>query len=264
LAYCEQEIASAVEASPALVRLAISNFCLPVYGRTVKSCASLQSFFEKARPELVQLELERVPLPATGLQQTLSRKLQHLNVSTRPGSRGVDFAWTELWPAMKETGVKLLTLTVSGSENGIDEMYAYLLSYTGLQKLEVLGIQMDQQDLEDSAGHRLWHQIVPHHKDSLTVLAVGPCYEGVWCYGPTAAAVILQCSSLRNLSLSVCEVNSSWAKAKLSRVRENDQVEFRDLEEPYCAPENCVVRPFTIDTENLPFHSLLLLPRHES
>jgi hypothetical protein len=264
LAYCEQEITPAVEASPGLVRFGIFNFCTPKWYHTVKNCASLQSFLEKARPELVQLELKQVPLRTTGLQQTLSRKLQHLSVLTKPGSRGVDFAWAELWSVLKEARVELLTLTASGSENTVDEMYAYLLSYTGLQKLRILDIQMDRQDLEESAGHRLWLQIVPHHKDSLTELAVVPYYEGIWCYGPTAAAAILQCSSLRNLTLSVCRVDSSWAKAKLSRVRENDQVEFRDLEEPYCAPENCIVSPSTRDRVNPAFHPLLLMPRHQS
>jgi hypothetical protein len=116
-----------------------------------------------------------------------------------------------------------------------------LVSYTGLRKLEIRGIKMDQQDLENSAGYKLWNQIVPHHKDTLTELVIAPCYEGGWCYGPAAAETIPRCSSLRRLTLSVCDVDSSWAEAKLSRASGNDNVQFRDLYEPYGAAENCGV-----------------------
>lgn len=213
-----------------------------MHGRETKTCASLQSLLKKSRPELVQLKLERVPLPTTGLTQTLSCKLRELSVTTPTGSRGLDFSWAELWLTLKEIRVELSALSVHGSEKAMDDMFAYLVSYTGLRKLVIDEIKMDRADLEDSVGRRLWHQIVPLHKDSLTELAVVPCYEGVWCYGPIAAEVIPQCSSLRSLTLSVCSVDSSWAKAKLSQARENDKVEFHGLKEPSGAPENCGVR----------------------
>ncbi|OXV12187.1 hypothetical protein Egran_00052, partial [Elaphomyces granulatus] len=238
-AYCDREIAPVIAASPELTRFSLNNFCYSMYGRETKTCASLQSLLGKSRPELVQLKLARVPLPTAGLTQTLSCKLQELSVTTPTGSRDLDFSWAELWLTLKEIRVELSTLSVHGSEKAMDDMFAYLVSYTGLRKFVILGIRMDRQDLEDSVGRRLWHQIVPHHKDSLTELAVIPCYEGVWCYGPIAAETIPQCLSLRSLTLSVCSVDSSWADAKLSQARENDKVEFHSLEEPYGAPENC-------------------------
>lgn len=100
----------------------------------------------------MQLQLERVPLPAAGLVQTFSCKLQNLNVSTPHGSRGVGFPWTGFWSALREIRVELSTLIVQGSETAMDVMYIYLISYTGLQKLEIHGIKMDRQDLEDIAG----------------------------------------------------------------------------------------------------------------
>ncbi len=130
----------------------------------------------------MQLELGRVPLPLAGLKHTLLRKLQLLSVSTAPGSRGIDSARAELWSALEETGVQLPPLSVAGSESAMDEMFAYLLSYTGLRELAILAIQFDRQDQEEIAGSRLWQRIVPHHKDTLTALAVVPCYEGVCCY----------------------------------------------------------------------------------
>lgn len=240
-AYCEQEIAPAVGASPGLALLRIFNGWFD----TAEDRVSLQSALGKARPELMELELERVALPVTGLRETLketlSRKLQHLAVSTTPGARDDDFAWDTLWSALMETHVKLSSLTVAGSENAMDEMFAYLLSYTGLRKLKICGLQMDQQDLEESTGRRFWDQVVPHHKNSLTLLTVTPIYESVWCYGPVAEAALLQCSSLRDLTLCVCNVDSSWAEAKLARARENNKVEFRDLEVPDGARANCGV-----------------------
>ena len=135
----------------------------------------------------------------------------------------------------------LSKLSVHGPENAIEEMFAYLLSYTGLRKLEIRKLMMDRQDLEESAGCKLWNQIIPYHRCSLTELSITPWYEGTWCYGPHAAAAILQCTTLRNLTLSVCSVDSFWAEAKLSQARDLTKVEFYDIEKIRGAAENCGV-----------------------
>jgi hypothetical protein len=239
-AYCDLEIAPAIAASPELTGFGLNNFCYAMDGHETETCASLPSLLGTSRPELVQLKLERVPLPIAGLKQVISPKLQKLSVANLPSSRGLDFSWAKLWSILKEAGVELSTLSV-GSGKAMDGMLAYLVSYTGLRKLEIREIQMDRQDLEDSAGHRFWHEIVPHHKDTLTELAVVPCFEGLWCYGPAAADAIVQCVSVHRLTLSACSVDPSWAEAKLSQAQENDKVDFHHLDEPYGAPENCGV-----------------------
>jgi hypothetical protein len=240
-AYCLEEIAAAINASPSLANLSIRNLGQEQQGK--KTCASLQSFLQTSRPELVQLDLRRVPLPSAGIREILSPKLQQLSISTPPSARRIEFDWRRLWSALQETGIELLILKVSGTENAMDEMFTYLLSYPGLQRLEIPYLLMDSQEAEDRAAQRFWDKIVPHHRNSLTTLSIESQFGSRWCYGPLAKAVLRQCLSLRDLTISVCNVNSSWAEATLSRAREYDKIEFRCLEQPYGALANCCVRP---------------------
>jgi hypothetical protein len=190
----------------------------------------------------VQLKLVRVPLPNAGIRDVLSDKLQQLSVSTRTGApRDIEFDWGQLWSALRETGIKLSKLKVSGTENAIDKMFTYLLSYTGLQKLAILALQMDTQEMEDKAGQIFWRKVIPHHRDSLTTLFIEAVFESEWCYGPYAVPALRRCLSLRDLTIPVCSVPSFWAKKKLSWARKRNKIEFHDLQEPDGAAENCGV-----------------------
>jgi hypothetical protein len=236
--YCLQEIATVIDASPDLANLSIRIKNTP---QTMEG-TSLQCFLQMSRPELVQLELQYVPLSSAGIAEILSPKLQQLSISTFYGSRRIEFDWGRLWSALRETGIELSSLEVSGTENAIDKMFTYLLSYTGLQKLAIRYLLMDTQEMEDKAAQRFWQKIIPHHRDSLTSLFVNSKHESQWCYGPRAAPALRKCSSLRDLTISVCSVKSSWAKAKLSSACKDHNIEFHDLKEPDGAVENCGVR----------------------
>ena len=230
-----------MEALPELTRLCLRN---SLYALRNRLTTSLQSFLGKSSPQLVHLELRDVPFSTTGLKQILSKSLRHLHVHTPSGSRGIDCAWAGLWSELLSARVELSTLSITGSENAMDEMLTYLVSYTGLQKLQMDRIQMDSQDAEDDIGRKLWQQVVPHHQASLVTLVVKPLYEGVCCYGPDAAAAISQCSLLRSLSLSICNVDSAWARDQLSHAREIDDIELRALKSPHGAAHNCGVCTF--------------------
>ncbi|KAN0072933.1 hypothetical protein V8E54_009047 [Elaphomyces granulatus] len=237
--YCLQ-IATVIDASPGLANLSIcadtANLSAGTDTKVTVECTLLQYFLQKSKPELAQLELKR-----------------QLSISTRPGGRHIEFDWGQLWSALRETGIELSILEVSGTENAIDNMFTYLLSYTGLQRLAIRGLRMDTQEMEDKAAQRFWYKIIPHHRDSLTTLFVNSKYEGEWCFGPRAAPALRKCSSLRDLTISMCSVNVSWAKATLSRARKYNNIEFNDLQEPDGAVENCGV-----DT-NVPLEKLRLL-----
>jgi hypothetical protein len=79
---------------------------------------------------LVQLELGHMPLPSAGISEILSHKLQQLSVSTSIGARHIEFDWKRLWSALQKMGLELPFLKVSGTENAMDEMFTYLLSYS--------------------------------------------------------------------------------------------------------------------------------------
>ncbi|GFF27438.1 hypothetical protein IFM61606_09957 [Aspergillus udagawae] len=237
--YCEREIIPLIEASPALIELSVQNFAAPANKWLVRECVSLQPFFNTAKPALQTLELVRVPLPSPGLKETLPSTLRQLSVSTPPASRGVDFDWKALWYSLRETRTELSALKVSGSERVMDDMLQYLLSYNGLQKLEITHLQMDHQHEEDKLAETFWEKIVPHVRSTLATLAITTSYEGNLCYGPSAAAALSQCSFLKNLTLSVGTVSTPWADEIFSQARNDRRVEFSRLDEPYGSPVNC-------------------------
>jgi hypothetical protein len=70
-AYCLQEIAPAINASPSLANLSIRTFYTLPAGR-VTTCTSLQLYLRTSKPELVQLELAYVPPPSAGIREILS------------------------------------------------------------------------------------------------------------------------------------------------------------------------------------------------
>jgi hypothetical protein len=128
--YCQGEIAPAINASPSLANLSIRTFYRWDGIRQVSECPSLQHFLQTSRPELVQLELGHMPLPSAGISEILSHKLQQLSVSTSIGARHIEFDWKRLWSALQKMGLELPFLKVSGTENAMDEMFTYLLSYS--------------------------------------------------------------------------------------------------------------------------------------
>ena len=244
--YCSREIASAISASPGLTKLRIHNFItLEDYRRRVGKCASLQRLLQTPRPELEDLELQYVPLTSMGIREILSPKLQRLSISTLPGARRIEFDWRGLWSALKEARIELKILKAWGPENSMEELFSYLLSYTGLQRLGLSGLRLDSQEMEDRAASKFWQQIVPHHQNSLTSICAYSKFVSGWCYGPLVSVAMRQCPSLRDLTVSVCSVDSSWAEAKLRRAREDDGFEFCCLKEPQGAVENCGVCPAT-------------------
>ncbi|GIJ90964.1 hypothetical protein Asppvi_009929 [Aspergillus pseudoviridinutans] len=237
--YCEREIRPLIEASPALIEFSVQNFARPANKCLVQECVSLQRFFHPAKPDLQTLELVRVPLPSPGLKATLSSTLRQLSVSTPPASRGVDFAWKALWSSLQETRTELSALKVSGSERAMDDMFQYLLSYNGLQKLEIMHLQMDHHHEEDKLAETFWDKIVPHVRATLATLTITTRYEGDLCYGPSAAAALLQCLLLKDVTLSIGTVSTPWAAETFSQARNDRRVEFSRLDDPHGSPVNC-------------------------
>ncbi|GIK06669.1 hypothetical protein Aspvir_002319 [Aspergillus viridinutans] len=157
--YCEREIIPLIEASGALIEFSVQNFATSANKWLVQECVSLQRFFDTPKPALQTLDLVRVPLPSPGLKEALPSRLRQLSLSTPPASRGVDFDWKALWSSLRETRTELSALKVSGSERAMDDIFQYLLSYNGLQKLEIMHLQMDHQHEEDNLAATFWDKI---------------------------------------------------------------------------------------------------------
>ncbi|KAE8341288.1 hypothetical protein BDV24DRAFT_163422 [Aspergillus arachidicola] len=237
--YCVREIAAAIGASPELSDFTMRTFEDGNRRESIKMCASVQDLFQMGKHQLTRLELYCVPFPVLGMKEILSSRLKELTVSTTPGSRHIDFSWETLWCTLRDTKIALSALAVSGSENALNAMFNYLLTYSGLQKLEIFDVQMDHQEDEDKFAETLCSEVVPCHQQTLITLGITSKYPGNWCYGPLAAGILSQCPKLQALTLSVGSVCSSWAGTILSRARDSQEIQFNRISEPDGSVENC-------------------------
>ena len=204
-AYCNEQIAAAITASPELTRFTLRNIVDFLLIPIDKECTSLQNLFRNvASSQLINLTLGYVPLPAAGLKQILSPKLKSLTIFTPTNFYHLDCAWAKLFTSLSETRAELSTLRITNMDTGMNEMVDYLSSYRGIKTLVIRGIMKDRQDQEDGAGVRFWDKIVPLHKDSLTKLHIQPYYEGSWSFGPSKEEVKEQCSSLGKFIGETC------------------------------------------------------------
>jgi len=181
-------------------------------------------FSPEVEARVAQLKLVYVPLPNAGIRDILSHKLQQLSVSTRPGARDIEFDWDN-YGVPSERLDKVIHAQSFRTENAIDEMFTYLLSYTGLQKLAIRDLEMDTQEMEDKAGQRFWRKVIPHHRNSLTTLSIESRFESEWCYDLTPCR-IAEVLVATDLAISVCSVPLFWAKKKLSWARKRTRLSF--------------------------------------
>ncbi|GAP91518.1 hypothetical protein SAMD00023353_3101280 [Rosellinia necatrix] len=221
-AFWENQVRPAVKASAELV-----SFSLKLDNGDKVAPPPVQAIMGGVpRPSLEALALQRVALPPPGLYPFCSGNLKHLTLLTDPGPQAPAVAWSSVWAALRNVGAELSSLSVSVFGEGMDEMFHYLLSYSGLRKLKIVHVQMDTQTAEDTAGDVFWNEVIPQHKDSLLELVVSPMYEGSWCYGRVAASAITQCASLKRLDLRLCPVDEGWAMAEVARLTGGDEVKF--------------------------------------
>jgi hypothetical protein len=115
--------------------------------------------------------------------------------------------------------VQLKSLSLRGIEIWTDTLFPYLLSYTGLEKLDLMIVGHEEEPDAD-AGNIFWNQIVPHHIATLQELKVHSQDAGSWCYGPFAADAIEKCLQLTHLHVTVCEMDQLWISRKLSKGQE--------------------------------------------
>lgn len=215
--YSSTEVAPAIEASPQLENLAISNYLDSTQLQFIdEPCKLFQIPFGSSLPRLRELRLMNAPLHASVPLGSVIKKLRCINISTNRISPKVDIAWAALWTALEHERVKLTEVKVGGTERAMDEMLSYLLSYTGLEILEIQGVSMVDLSSEDDAGDRFWLEVVPKHHESLVSLCIEYAHEGAWCYGPHASRALSKCSRLEHLTLVVGSASSDWTELKFS------------------------------------------------
>ncbi|KAI1111889.1 hypothetical protein F5Y14DRAFT_453613 [Nemania sp. NC0429] len=224
--YWENEVGPVVRASQEL-----ASFSLVLKNGHKAAPPPLHAIMgEVPRPNLERLALEHVALPSPGLYPFCTKNLKELTLLTSPGPRGPAVAWPSVWTALRNVGAELLSLSISVFEEGVDDMFNYLLSYSALRKLEITQVQMDAQSAEDAAGDVFWNTIVPQHKNTLVDLVVLPVYEGSWCYGQAASSAIRQCTSLKRLDLRLRLISDGWVNDEIVRLREDSDIKFPDQE----------------------------------
>ncbi|KAJ7627438.1 hypothetical protein FB45DRAFT_921361 [Roridomyces roridus] len=109
-------------------------------------------------------------------------------------------AWTEIWVALREARIALTEITTNVIST---DLFKYLLSYTGVRKLD-LGFQdAGSQAENDCLAGELYDSALLHHADSLVELRCAARYEGRLSFGEHNVHVVAQLRRLNFLTVSV-------------------------------------------------------------
>jgi hypothetical protein len=232
--YMTADLISLIKRCPDLRRLHLHRLYMQKNMYTDSATNVLQELFAKTSLELEVLTVTEISpvlfrgglssfIPITSRLVVL--EIRDANAYHIPWTSKIP--WAAVWLACINQNVRLKSLSVSGIEQTIKPLFQYLLSFTGLEKLEIeINVNIELYS-ENDAGLRFWEQVVPHHKDTLLELQIIPKYVGDWCYGPSAAEAIESCSRLTKLKVGVCNMDSSWASQKIcGRQQITDNTEF--------------------------------------
>jgi hypothetical protein len=125
------------------------------------------------------------------LKSLTSLKLHHHRERNGPDSCNVH----QIWDSLLAEGIRLTALNTDcmGSE-----LLHYLASYSGLQILKLYSLT-----IADDLANEFFHDILPHHANTLETLRLDPKYEGPWCLESRNVDSILQCHKLVKLAFAM-------------------------------------------------------------
>ena len=146
------------------------------------------------------------------LDNTTLRHLQHLtsltllNVRVESDSNALSIDNgeishpNEIWATLKAINVHLNEID---ADDGCAAFLDYISSYSGLKRLRLAPNNFSNPEDSDLAAHCFYGSSLGKHVSSLEELRVRPPFEGGWCFGDRALAVISQCRKLKLLEGSL-------------------------------------------------------------
>ncbi len=108
----------------------------------------------------------------------------------------------EFWNALLDARVHLRYVTSHDSLT--DSFLNYLGGYHGLKELHLCPVPANAQDVPDEIHTRFFRcHIIPAHASSLTSVVVQSDYAGSWCFDVPMLKVLLLCTNLVYIGISV-------------------------------------------------------------
>jgi len=100
----------------------------------------------------------------------------------------------------------------------------YLTLHTGLRSLKLAASAFSKKEFADAAATRFWNEILPIHAPSLESLLVTYMSHGEWLYGPNSSPLLMACTRLRELTVSVGPISISQSTESPSSMLQMDHL----------------------------------------
>ncbi|KAJ7626618.1 hypothetical protein DFH06DRAFT_1481073 [Mycena polygramma] len=113
--------------------------------------------------------------------------------------------WSNVWSGLQARAQDKIHLTELSTSVVTPSLFAYLVSYSGLQTLR---LTPDAGAISDRLADMFYETALAHHA-SLATLSCPAAYEGRWSFGPHNAQYI---STLRNLTALEMSINAGRAQ----------------------------------------------------
>jgi hypothetical protein len=165
------------------------------------------------------------------LDEVALRNLSHLTsfklLHTQYGDLGphcseVASSPDDIWSAFTGSGIRLQELE---HDTITDSLLDYLLTFSGLRKLSLIGLGDNEQHLSDTPAYaRFCTFVLPNHQETLEELNITPFLDCRWCFGSHNAYVIAKCTKLKYISMSVISSQVGRATSGQSKLHEEDVV----------------------------------------
>ncbi|KAF8886337.1 hypothetical protein BD779DRAFT_1673255 [Infundibulicybe gibba] len=158
-----------------LEHLGITGYCVRFDDETLPHLRHLRS-----------LELKSIPRIPDDERQDYAEDL--LSKMDRFGSSP-----KHLWRAVRREEIPIEIVVTSADDAVID----YLASATCVKKIELFEADTD------ALAKKFFTQVIPRHSKTLVSLSIWAEFQGLWCFGKHNVDVLLECTQLSQLSISV-------------------------------------------------------------
>ncbi|KAJ7637852.1 hypothetical protein B0H17DRAFT_1216919 [Mycena rosella] len=161
------------------------------------------SFSLDELPNLRKLEIgSNYQISASVVRKLTPVILKNSNLSSLP-LRGGQEEWSQLWTLLRTRQIYLTD--VSATYVG-DEILAYLGSYSGIERLQLLWVDAGSETTSNRFADVFFETVLPRHTNSIVQLSCPALYECRWSFGAHNAHVIGRLQRVSKLEMTVnCE-----------------------------------------------------------
>ncbi|KAJ7748110.1 hypothetical protein B0H16DRAFT_1554051 [Mycena metata] len=113
--------------------------------------------------------------------------------------------WSQVWTMLRRTHESTSRIKLSEIITSVvtPELFDYLTSYSGLERLTLKFPDGGSRDVSDRLADTFFETVLPHHAASLTELSCPAAYESRFSFGEHNVGVVSLLHNLTNLEMSV-------------------------------------------------------------